>query len=81
MGGMIIIISPEWAKLQFRSRAEKSGLGLIAKLKFSSGRHQIRFIGAYIPPRSGKTGYEPSRPGLAHSSDGKDPLMTFFLMC
>ena len=33
-----------------------SGLGIIARLEFSSGGHKIRVIGAYIPPRSGKTG-------------------------
>jgi hypothetical protein len=56
MGGMIIIISPEWAQLKYKSRAEKSGRGIIAKIEFSSGGHKIRIIGAYIPPRSGKTG-------------------------
>jgi hypothetical protein len=49
MGGMIIIISPEWAQLKYKSRAEKSGLGIIARLEFSSGGHKIRVIGAYIP--------------------------------
>jgi hypothetical protein len=33
MGGMIIIISPKWAELKYRSRVEQSGLGLVARLK------------------------------------------------
>jgi hypothetical protein len=51
MGGLIIIIFPEWAKLKYRSRAEKSGLGLITKLEFTSEGRKIGIIGAYVPPQ------------------------------
>jgi hypothetical protein len=57
MGGMIIIISPEWANLWYITRAEQSGLGLIARVEFSTEDGQkIRVIGAYIPPRTAKKG-------------------------
>ena len=64
MGGMIIIMSPEWAELKYRSRVERPGFGLVTRLEFSTGKnenfstgeHKIRIIGAYWPPRSGKTG-------------------------
>jgi hypothetical protein len=34
MGGMIIIIAPEWAQLKTKTRVEKSGLSLIASVEF-----------------------------------------------
>jgi hypothetical protein len=57
MGGLIIMTSPKWAKHKYNSRVEKSGLGLIARLEFSSDKHKFRIIGAYIySSRAGKTG-------------------------
>jgi hypothetical protein len=57
MGDTIIILSPEWAKLKYSSKAEKPGIGLIARVEFSYGddnscKTKIRIIGAYFPSTS-----------------------------